>query len=132
MLTIGKVARQVRIRPSAIRYYERRGILQPTVRGANGYRAYSEDAVKLLLFLKRAQSLGITLKEIKPLLNLATEGQQPCSHVKQLARNHLREIEDKIRELQALRHELRTLLRRKVGRPHGNEVCPIIQRPLHS
>ena len=36
MLTIGKVARRVGIRPSAIRYYERQGMLQPTVRGANG------------------------------------------------------------------------------------------------
>jgi MerR family transcriptional regulator, copper efflux regulator len=128
MLTIGKVARRVGIRPSAIRYYERQDILQPTVRGANGYRTYSDEAVKLLLFVKRAQSLGITLKEIKPLLNLASQGQQPCSQVKQLARTHLREIDDKIRELQALRNELRTLLRRKADRPHGNEVCPIIER----
>lgn len=105
-------------------------MLQPTVRGANGYRTYSDDAVKLLLFVKRAQSLGLTLKEIKPLLNLATLGQQPCSHVKELARNHLREINDRIRELQILQNELRTLLRRKAGRPHGNEVCPIIERRM--
>jgi len=113
MLTIGKVARRVGIRPSAIRYYESQDILQPTVRGANGYRTYSDEAVKLLLFVKRAQSLGITLKEIKPFLNLASQGQQPCSQVKQLARTHLREIDDKIRELQALRNEIRALLRRK-------------------
>jgi MerR family copper efflux transcriptional regulator len=128
MLTIGKVAGRVGIRPSAIRYYERQGILRPTVRGANGYRTYSDDAVKLLLFVKRGQSLGITLKEIKPLLNLASQGQRPCSRVKQLARSHLREIDEKIRELQALRKELRSLLQRKAGRPHGNEICPIIQR----
>ena len=103
-------------------------MLQPTIRGANGYRSYSNDAVKLLLFVKRAQSLGITLKEMKPLLSLASQGQQPCGHVKQLARNHLREVDDKIRELQALRNELRTMLRRKAGRPHRNEVCPIIER----
>jgi DNA-binding transcriptional MerR regulator len=127
MLTIGNVARRVGIRPSAIRYYERQGMLQPTVRVANGYRAYSEDTVKLLLFVKRAQSLGITLKEIRPLLTLAARGQQPCSLVKQLARNHLGEIDEKIRELQALRDELRALLRRKAGPPHGNEICPIIQ-----
>jgi MerR family transcriptional regulator, copper efflux regulator len=127
MMTIGNVARRVGIRPSAIRYYETQDILQPTMRGANGYRSYSDEAVKLLLFVKRAQALGITLKEIKPLLNLATQGQRPCTHVKQLARNHLREVNDKIRELQGLRNELRTLLRRKAGRPHGNEVCPIIE-----
>jgi len=127
MLTIGKVARRVGIRPSAIRYYERQRILQPTVRGANGYRTYSDNAVKLLLFMKRAQSLGITLKEIKPLLNLASQGEQPCIHVKQLARNHLREVDDKIRELQALRNELRTLLRRKTGCPHKGAICPMIE-----
>jgi MerR family copper efflux transcriptional regulator len=130
MLTIGKVARRVGIRPSAIRYYERQGMFQPTVRGTNGYRAYSDQAVKLLLFVKRAQSLGITLKEIKPLLSLAARGQQPCSHVKQLARNHLREIDGKIRELQSLRNELRMLLQRKAGRPHTSEVCPIIERRM--
>ena len=127
MLTIGKVARRVGIRPSAIRYYERQRLFQPTVRGANGYRTYSEEAVNLLLFVKRAQSLGITLKEIKPLLNLASQGEQPCIHVKQLARNHLREVDDKIRELQALRNELRTLLRRKTGRPHKGAICPMIE-----
>jgi len=127
MLTIGNVARRVGVRPSALRYYERQGILRPTDRRPNGYRIYSDDTVKLLLFVRRAQSLGITLKEIKPLLNLATVGQQPCQHVKQLARDHLQEINDKIRELQVLRNELRTLLRRKAGRPHGDKVCPIIQ-----
>lgn len=130
MLTIGRVAQQVGVRPSAIRYYEGQKILQPAARGANGYRFYTDDAVKLLRFVKRAQSLGITLKEIKPLLNLASQGQRPCSHVKQLATNHLREIDDKIRELQALRNELRALLRRRVARPHANEVCPMIERTM--
>lgn len=130
MLTIGNVARRVGIRASAIRYYERQGMLQPNVRGSSGYRFYSDDAVKLLLFVKRAQALGITLKEIKPLVALAARGQQPCSHVKHLARKHLEEIDQKIRELQALQRELRTLLRRKAAQPHENEVCPIIQRSV--
>jgi MerR family transcriptional regulator, copper efflux regulator len=127
MLTIGRVARQVGVQPSAIRYYEAQGILRPADRRPNGYRVYNNDAVNLLLFVKRAQALGITLKEIRPLLNLATQGQQPCKHVKEIARNHLRDINDKIRELQSLRNELRTLTRRKAGGPRGNKVCPLIQ-----
>jgi MerR family transcriptional regulator, copper efflux regulator len=127
MVTISHVARQVGVQPSAIRYYEAQGILGPADRRPNGYRVYTNDAVKLLLFVKRAQALGITLREIKPLLNLATQGQQPCKHVKELARNHLRHINHKIQELQSLRNELRTLTRRKAGRPHGNKVCPLIQ-----
>jgi MerR family transcriptional regulator, copper efflux regulator len=127
MMTIGNVARRVGIQPSAIRYYERQGLLQPAVRGSNGYRFYSDDAISLLQFVKRAQSLGITLKEIKPLLNLASQGQRPCSHVKQLARRHLNDVGQKIHELQLLREELRSLLKRKVTRPHANEVCPLIE-----
>lgn len=128
MLTIGHVARRVGVRPSAIRYYETQGMVRPTGRGPNGYRIYTNEAVKLLLFVKRAQSLGITLREIKPLLNLASQGQPPCGHVKQLARTHLQQIDEKIRELQTLRNVLRALLRRKVGRPHANEICPMIER----
>ena len=128
MLTIGNVARRVGIRPSALRFYEAQGVLRPADRRANGYRIYSDDAVKLLLFVRRAQALGITLKEIKPLLNLASQGQRPCSQVKQLARNHLREIDNKIRELEKLRDELRRLVHRVAGRPHAHEVCPLIER----
>jgi MerR family transcriptional regulator, copper efflux regulator len=57
---MGRVARTVGIRPSAIRYYERHGIVEPAARGANGYRFYSSDAVKRLLFIRRAQALGIS------------------------------------------------------------------------
>src|SRR5574341_248610 len=127
MLTIGLVARQVGVRPSAIRYYEAQGILKPAARRPNGYRVYTNDTVKLLLFVRQAQALGITLKEVKPLLDLAAQGQPPCEHVKDLARRHLRDINDRIRELQTLRNEISTLLRRKTGRPNGREVCPIIQ-----
>ena len=128
MLTIGLVARNAGIKPSAIRYYERRGIVKPAVRGANGYRFYGSDAVNVLLFIKRAQALGIALKEIKQLLNLVAQGQQPCSHVKQLARSHLLDIDQKIRELKALRNDLHSILRLKASRLHGDEICPLIER----
>jgi len=127
MLTIGLVAQQVGVQPSAIRYYEAQGILRPADRQPNGYRIYTDDAVRLLLFVRRAQSLGITLKEIKPLLHIANQGLQPCQHVKKIARDHLRDSNNKIRELETLRHELRTLLRRKAQRTHRNKVCPLIQ-----
>jgi DNA-binding transcriptional MerR regulator len=127
MLTIGNLAGRVGIKPSAIRYYERHGILRPALRGANGYRFYDADAVRMLVFVRRAQSMGMTLKEIKPLVSLAAQGQQPCSQVKQVAKQHLNEISQKIRELELLRQHLRALLKRKVGRPHASKVCPLIE-----
>ena len=127
MLTIGNVAKRVGIRSSAIRYYEKQGLVRPAVRGANGYRFFGENAVKMLLFVKRAQALGITLKEVKPLVMLASRGQRPCTNVKQVAKRHLNEVSEKIRELELLREDLRTLLKRKAGRPHAHEVCPLIE-----
>jgi len=76
MFTIGEVARRVGVRSSTVRYYERRGILPPAVRRKNGYRSYNDKSIKLLLFTTRARSLGITLKEIKFLLNLIFAGQE--------------------------------------------------------
>ena len=128
MLTIGKVARRVGIRPSAIRYYERQRILQPTVRGANGYRSYDEDAVSSLNFVRRAQALGITLKEIKKLLELSRRGQRPCAEVKELARQHLSDLDLKIRELKLLRQQLQLLLRRTSRQSWRNGICPLIEQ----
>ena len=130
MLTIGRVARRVGIQPSAIRYYEAQGFLRPAARLASGYRVYGDDAVKLLLFVKRSQALGITLREIKPLLHLASQGRPPCAHVKRLARRHLREIEHRITELLTLRKQLRKLLGQRPAQPHADEICPMIERSM--
>jgi len=77
MFTISEVAQRAGIRSSAVRYYERQGILPPAVRRQNGYRSYNDNSIKLVLFTTRARSLGITLKEIKFLLNLIFAGQKP-------------------------------------------------------
>jgi DNA-binding transcriptional MerR regulator len=125
---IGEVARSVGMRASAIRYYESRGIIRPAVRSLNGYRFYRAEAVDLLEFVKRAQSLGLTLKEIKSLLELNCGDRGRCRQLKQLAREHLQQIDETISELQQLRSELHALLRRKVRRPDKSEVCPLIER----
>jgi MerR family transcriptional regulator, copper efflux regulator len=127
MLHIGEVARSVGVRASAIRYYESQGIIQPALRSVNGYRFYCDDTVNLLGFIKRAQSLGLTLKEIKSLLKLNCNDRGRCNQVKRLARKHIQEIDRTIGELQRLRSELQGLSKRKVRRPQKNEICPIIE-----
>ena len=126
-MPIGEVARSVGVRTSAIRYYETQGIIQPALRSVNGYRFYRDDTVNLLGFVKRAQSLGLTLKEIKSLLKLNCNDRGRCNQAKRLAREHIQEIDRRIGELQRLRSELRGLLKRKVRRPQKNEICPIIE-----
>ena len=77
MLTIGEVARRVGIRTSAVRYYEKRGIIPRPTRLENGYRSYSNKSVKLLVFAAHARSLGITLTEIKSVVDLILANQSP-------------------------------------------------------
>jgi MerR family transcriptional regulator, copper efflux regulator len=83
--------------------------------------------VNLLGFVKRAQSLGLTLKEIKSLLKLNCNDRGRCDQAKRLARKHIQEIDRTIAELQRLRSELRALLKRKVRRPDKDEICPVIE-----
>jgi len=124
MLTIGKVAKLTGFSTSAIRYYERQGLLRPS-RLPTGYRLYDENAIKTLRFLRQAQNLGITLKEIGQLLDLTYRGRRPCKAVRELAHRHLADLETKIRQLESLRTALRALLsRRVVARSH--EVCPLM------
>lgn len=127
MLTIGVIARRAGVPSSTVRYYEARGLLRPGARLPNGYRIYDEDAVGLLAFVRRAQALGITLKEVKLLLELSRRGRQPCAEVKALARRHLSDLDLKIRELQLLRGQLQRLLRRPSRQSRSGAICPLIE-----
>ena len=126
MIKIGTVAKRTGLRSSAIRYYEAHGLLC-SQRLPNGYRVYDDDAIAALRFLHRAQGFGITLREIKQLLELSGRGQQPCTRVRELARRHLQEVELKLQELQSLRLQLRRLLTRRVRTKVSGQVCPIIE-----
>ena len=75
-LTRGALAQQGRVNSETIRYYERRGLLPKPPRTPSGYRVFSSDAVRRVRFIKRAQGLGFSLKEIKALLALRVD---PCS-----------------------------------------------------
>lgn len=124
MRTIGTAARETGLRTSAIRYYERQGLVRAT-RLPNGYRVYDDGVLAVLRFVRRAQALGITLREAGELLRLVRDGRRPCKGVRALARRHLAEIEEKMRELRSLRRQLRGVLSRRVPARSG-EICPLL------
>jgi len=66
--SIGQLAAEIGLNSSALRFYETEGLLQPDDRTASGYRVYGPRAEHRLRFLKRAKSLGLTLAEIKLLI----------------------------------------------------------------
>lgn len=124
LLNIGEVARQTGVSAKTIRYYEETGLIPPADRAENGYRRYAQRAVHVLRFVKRARDLGFSVRDVGDLLTLWADASRESAEVKRLALRHLRDIEDKITELQKLRGAMQHL----VDCCHGDERpdCPIL------
>ena len=125
-LTIGKVAKEVGVNIQTVRYYERRHLLAPPVRKPSGYRIYGEEDVRRLRFIKNAQALGFTLREIGDLLNLRVSSIARCGTVQVKAQAKLRQVEAKVHDLRALSRALRNLiLACQAEQP--TDRCPILK-----
>ncbi len=125
-LKVGELARRSDVNLQTIHYYERRGLLPRPPRSASNYRLYTREAVQRVRFIKRAQELGFTLKEIGELLSLRAAPGAGCADVRREADAKLRDAEGKIRTLQAMRRALMKLVRECSGKgPVTN--CPILE-----
>ncbi len=128
-LSIGQVAKAANVNVETIRYYQRRGLLAEPAKPLGGHRRYSDQEVSKLRFIKRAQVLGFTLKEIENLLKL--DGGNCCSETHDLAVHKLELIEAKMADLAAMRAVLTGLVRQcDIGDKQGE--CPIIHALLQT
>ena len=93
-----------------IRYYERSGLMPAPARTASGYREYSPTEVDRLRFISRGRELGFSLEEIRSLLSLDDDPAMSCCDVDVIARQHLADIRDRIRELSNMAAELERVL----------------------
>jgi len=105
-LTIGKVAAQTGVKVPTIRYYEDIGLLPEPGRSRGNQRVYEPSAVKRLSFIAHARELGFGLEQIKELLNLADDPGQPCAQANEIAAQHLKAIESRMKRLRSLKKEL--------------------------
>ncbi len=127
LLTIGKVADRGGVRVQTIRYYERRGLLAEPERRPSGYRDYPEETVPIIRFIKRAQDLGFTLKEIEELISLRDGGDgRRRSEVRAHAEAKMRDIDQKLARLQAMRSALFGLVE-SCACSRGRPACPILE-----
>lgn len=124
-LTVGRLAKQAHVNVETIRYYERRGLLPEPPRRESGYRQYPCDAVERIQFIKRAQELGFSLKEIGELLSLRVDPRTTSGDIKRQAEAKLVELNAKIRDLQRMKAALMTLAAACRGRGPTSE-CPIL------
>jgi len=124
-LSIGQVARRAGVGVETVRFYEREGLLEAPPRRASGYRQYSEQVVKRIHFIKRAQQLGFSLKEITDLLLLRVDGQTSCEEAKQRTEAKIAEVERKLVELQHMRQALLRVAALCTGRGPAS-ACPML------
>ena len=124
-LTIGRLAKGAGVRIDTVRFYERQGLLGKAPRSEAGYRLYSPADVRRLKFIRRAKVLGFPLTDIAELLALAKEGNNRAQ-VKSVAQRRLMDLENRIRELKAMREALTHHVRHCSGRGLV-KGCPIIE-----
>lgn len=122
---IGEVAAMVGIPTATVRYYERRGLIADPARTAAGYRQYGPDAGRRLRFIKHAQELGFALEEIQQMLELSIEDPVSCARVEMVAREKVRTVRQRLKELQRLERVLRSLTRDCEQR-RPSEPCPVL------
>jgi len=124
-MRIGKVAADAGVNIQTLRYYERRGLLPEPQRGSSGYRSYDVETVRLVRFIKRAQELGFTLREIKDLIELR-ESPRRGPQVRAVAAAKVDDIVRRIRQLTAMRKALGGLVA-ACDCEGGAPTCPIIE-----
>lgn len=125
-LTIGKVAQQAKVNIQTIRYYERRGLVKPFGHRPSGYRLYTGEAVQKIRFIKHAQELGFTLKEISALLRLRVSKTARCEDVREKAHARLKNVKEKIHRLRSIETTLEELIQ-SCPSQRKTEKCPILR-----
>ena len=125
-LTIGRLAHEAGINLETVRYYERRGLLPKPPRTASGYRLFPADTTVRLRFIRRAQELGFSLKEIRELLTLRLSSRTTRAEIRKRADTKIADIEHKIKVLEAMRKSLRKLTNSCAGCGPISE-CPILE-----
>jgi DNA-binding transcriptional MerR regulator len=124
---IGGVAKQIGLTPDAIRFYERAALLPRPSRTVGGFRQYADTDLETLRFIRQAQGLGFTLKEVRDLLALRGSRLQPCAPVCLRLQKKLLQVRRKLSDLRTLHDELQAALRTCKKELHRkNARCPLL------
>lgn len=132
-MLIGEVAEAVQLPSQTIRFYERKGLLPAPSRAANGYRDYDGTTINRVKFVRAAQAAGLTLVEIRSIIDLRDDGHVPCTHVTTLINGKLADVRRRITELTILATELSQLLDRSQRLDPADcndaDICHILSTP---
>ncbi|MDE2420331.1 MAG: MerR family transcriptional regulator [Gammaproteobacteria bacterium] len=105
-MNISELAKAAQTTTDAIRYYEKQGLLGIPLRKDNGYRFYQQEDIRRVEFIRRAQTLGFSLREIKEVIPELLHGQLNRTDLEALLKNKIEQIDEKIKALNLLRKGL--------------------------
>ena len=127
--TVSKAAKAAGLSAKAVRLYETKGLLPPAERTQAGYRTYTDQDITVLRFIRQAKTLGLTLGEIRDILDIRRGGTAPCHHVLRLLDQRIRDIDHTISELRQLRQALAGTRAHAAQHQteHPDGVCRIIE-----
>src|SRR5215467_5379033 len=108
-MRISELARRSGIARTALRYYEKAGLLPAWARTESGYRDYAGDTLPRLAFIRAAQAIGLSVAEIRDVIGIRDSGTPPCAHVLELIEHHRAAVRTRIRQLQQLELDLALL-----------------------
>ena len=104
-LKSGELAKQAGVNVETLRFYERKGLLPEFLRRGSGYREYPVESASLIRFIKRAQELGFSLREIRELLALRVQPGVTCADVREKAEQKISDVRRKIADLERFTFE---------------------------
>ena len=126
LFKIGQIAEQVGVAASALRFYEREGLVRPAARSRAGYRLYDPTAVEQVRFIRAGQAIGFSLEDIKALLLL--DENTSCDKVQTLIQQRLGEVEEKLAGLRRVKSTLSGALARCRS---SNQGCAVVADLKH-
>jgi MerR family copper efflux transcriptional regulator len=133
-MTVGTAAKAAGVSAKAVRLWESEGLLPPAQRTGSGYRLFTGADVEVLRFVRQAKALGLTLAEIRDILDLQRHGAAPCERVTDLLDAHIADIDRRLADLRELRRTLvgaRSSAHQARSRGEDVTVCRIIETAPH-
>ncbi|MBI1495436.1 MerR family transcriptional regulator [Halocynthiibacter styelae] len=125
MLTIGALAKKTGTKVQTVRYYEQIGLMPEPGRTEGGQRRYHTAELDRLSFIRHSRQLGFTLDAIRELLKLSDQPDKSCHEADEIAQRQLNQVEQRISRLEALRKELKRMVKECSGGHTGD--CRVLE-----
>jgi MerR family mercuric resistance operon transcriptional regulator len=125
--TIGQLARAAGVPTTTLRYYERAGLVQPTMRAENQYRLYAAQTLQVIRFIRAAQAAGFTLDDVRTLLTLWDGQTALCKDVQPLVAKRLEDVAQRLKDMRHIQRILTSMLT-MCHAQEQNAPCPVIDK----